>query len=580
MIRDPPFLAVSLMGRITGRPGRDPRNRNVRHHRTADRGPQTWDWASQTQQDVFFYGPAPMVASGGFNAAKTTGILRKILYISDLYPQNRGVIARRVAKELRDTTMASFYKHCPEEAYIYGGKRSDSEFYLRLNNGSEILFMHMDDPQTENVIRGLEINWFFLNQAEEIEEEIFDLLMMRLGRWDKTTVPEQTVKDYEATLGKPWPWVSEQGRILPPTFPMLDCNPDTEMHWIWRRFHPESPEHWEKRIPEPETGVLRSYFDLGYKLFHMSMLENKFVTKQQKQLALSKDEHYVRRFVHGYWGNPEGQIHRIPKESLIPGNQVTVDYLRRTCTLHRVLDHGDAAPTACGWYAVDYDGNMFFYREYYVPNVLISEHRKNITSLSTNERYRTNLADPSIFHPSMQKDGKRWSVQDEYEDVTNLPRETAIFWQKGDNDEMGTRNRINEYLRLQGTGKVLLDGTEGPRIHPITKEMGLWPRIFFITKTQEYSQGCDHIIRETRSQRRERIGTDNGRPIFSDDRDKKIPDHGYDLVRYAVASRPPLASEARRQYGRRSFHRTRMEAIRLRKFGAYREMSRRLRRTA
>lgn len=569
-----------------GPPKRDPRNRNVKHHRTGTREPQQWEWASDTQEKVFWHGPTPLCVAGGYNAAKTTGLLKKILFLSETFPKNRGVIYRATAKHLKETTMPSFFKHCPEEMWIYGGKRVDSEFYLKFNNGSEILWMHMEDADKEQVIDGLEINWFFGNQAEQTQEEIFDRLMLRLGRWDKTEVPQHVVDEYQRTFNAPWPWVHEHTkRLMPPTYPMLDCNPDTELHWIWRRFHPESPEHWEKKIPETddfgkETGKLRSYHDLGYTFYNATMLENRFATKSQKQLALSKDKYYVRRYVYGDWKIPEGQIHDIPKESLIVGDPITVDYLRRTCTLHRILDHGDSAPTCCGWAAVDADGNIFFYREYYMPNTLISEHRRNITSLSYQERYVSNLADPSIFHPSMQKEGKRWSVQDEYEDCVNLPRDTAIFWRKGDNDEMGTRNRINEFLRLQGTGKFLADGTEEPRIHPITKELGLWPRLFFVTKTLAYPQGCDHIIRETRSQRREKLGMDNGRPVYSDDRDKKIPDHGYDIVRYEIASRPRSATERARQYGRKSFHTVRMSAIRERKFGHYKRMADRVRRTA
>jgi len=52
------------------------------------------------------------------------------------------------------------------------------------------------------------------------------------------------------------------------------------------------------------------------------------------------------------------------------------------------------------------------------------------------------------------------------------------------------------------------------------------------------------MLRELRAQTRMQIGTDNGRPVYSDDRnDKNIPDHGYDLIRYMVSSRPPVAIE-------------------------------------
>ena len=58
--------------------------------------------------------------------------------------------------------------------------------------------------------------------------------------------------------------------------------------------------------------------------------------------------------------------------------------------------------------------------------------------------------------------------------------------------------------------------------------------------TETYPNGVQHILRETRAQRRLKVGTDLGKPIFSDERDPSIVDHGYDLVRYAIAARPSV----------------------------------------
>jgi hypothetical protein len=129
------------------------------------------------------------------------------------------------------------------------------------------------------------------------------------------------------------------------------------------------------------------------------------------------------------------------------------------------------------------------------------------------------------------KQGGRWSVGDEYGDVQSQPRETAIFWTPADNNELGTRNRINEYLRF-----------DPERIHPVTKERGA-ARLFFVKDNDGYPNGVRHILRETRAQRRVKVGTDAGRPVFSDERDPNIADHGYDLLRYAIAAREPAPTD-------------------------------------
>ena len=135
------------------------------------------------------------------------------------------------------------------------------------------------------------------------------------------------------------------------------------------------------------------------------------------------------------------------------------------------------------------------------------------------------------------KQGGRWSVADEYADVQSQPRDTAIFWQPADNNELGTRNRINEYLRF-----------DEERIHPVTRERGA-ARLFFVKGTDTYTNGVQHILRETRAQRRLKVGTDLGKPIFSDERDPGIVHHGYDVLRYAIAARPSVPTAKSNQVG-------------------------------
>jgi hypothetical protein len=541
------------------------------HHQTASRKTRPIIWASDVQRQAFEYGPAPACASGGFGSGKSFAFCLKAIALSDRFPKNRGVIVRREWEDLKATTMATFFKVCPPEAYRYGGRRADTEKYLRLNNGSEILWLHLrqNDPDIENIIKGLEINWFFIDQAEEVEEEIFDKLRSRLGRWDQAEIPEVVMREAISRYGK-WPWLNVDGKPIPPTYGMIACNPDTEYHWIYRRFHPESPDH---TAPRPNNQP--SWKQLGYKMFIMNSLDNRYLTDQSKHEMTAQDEAFVRRYVRGEWGLPEGLIHQISALSHVKYSPDLIDYFRQHCLLGRVLDHGDSAPTACGWYAVDRNGNVFFYREYYQPDKLVSYHRERISELSQivsnppiYETYIQNLADPAIFKKMQQKHGARWCTADEYSDVINLSKETAIFWEEADNNELGTRNRISEYLRV-----------DPDHIHPITKQKGS-PRLFFVVKDQDYPNGVSEIMRQTRQQRRKKIGTENGKPIFDEERDESVPDHGYDLVRYVIASRPAIASAPQRLYSKNSFHAARMSLKKFQKAGGFKALAAQARREA
>ena len=484
-------------------------------------------WASPTQGEAFRYGPFPQVVSGGWGSGKTWVYCLKAIWLSTTYPRNRGVIARSVGKELRETTMSTFYRVCPPRLYDrrQGGRRSDQAGYMRFaQSQSEILFLHLEDPETQGIIRGLDINWFLIDQAEEDPdhmEEIFDLLIGRLARWDIAEVPAWMLEQWTAETGAPWPWVHpESGQPVPPSYAMLACNPDVETHWIYRRFHPDSVDYQAKYKAE------------GYRMFDMPSDANRFLSATNLGFLLSKDDAFIRRNVKGIWGLPEGAIHVIDALSVIDGTPELLTYCQRFCLLFRTLDHGDSAPTCCLWWAVNQNGDVICFREYYLPNALISTHRGNISGLSEGERYELNLADPTIFHQMPMKQGGRFSVADEYAEVQTQPRATAIFWTPADNNELGTRNRINEYLRV-----------DPDRVHPFTHARRA-PRVYFLKRSDAYPQGCYHVLRETRAQRRVKIGTDLGKAIFSDERDPGKADHAYDPFRYFIASRPPVPSPA------------------------------------
>jgi len=501
-------------------------------------GPRILKFANDEQREAFNYGPYPLMASGGYGSGKTYALCLKAMYLSDMYPGNRGLIARKQGEKLKKTTMKTFFKVCPPQAYLYGS-RSDQAKTLTLNNGSEILWSQLDDSEIIELLRGLEINWFLIDQAEEVSEEVIEVLMRRLGRWDQATVPQQLI-DRERAQGREWPWYNDEtGRPLPPTYAMFACNPDHELHWIYRRFHEESPE-WKE-----------TYRKQGYRMIHFDSTKNVFLPEQNKALLLEGTKEFIDRFVHGKWGIPEGQIHKINPLSILKWSPEVEAYLA-DCKLSRTLDHGESSPTACVWWAIDKWGNLIAYREYYQPDRLISYHRQKLYDLSlkkvvtkiagttqeewVQEKYSSEIADPSIFNPRTQR-GLSVSVAEEYYEVNEAKSDahSAIWWMRGDNNELGTRNRINEFLRVDKDHK-----------HPITGKLGA-PRLYFIERSSDYPYGCNEVIRETRAQRRIKIGTQDGRDVFSDDRDESIVDHAYDTLRYRVADLDALPVEAIRR---------------------------------
>jgi hypothetical protein len=423
------------------------------------------------------------------------------------FPNYRVAIVRYEESKLKETTMKTFFKPyvCPPELYAPPlGNHTPSMNKTKFINNSEILWMNLKDTD-EGMVRGLEVNSVLVDQAEEISENMARLLSARVGRWDGAKVPE------ELLASRPdWP-MTKFGKPRVPNYFAIMCNPDSELHWIWKRFHPDSPEY--------QTKYKKNHFMVQ----GVTTLET--VDEELLDEMMQNDITWVDRFVLGKWGIPGGQVHQMQEASILdPDEEHTHAFINKAITrgdLYRVLDHGDSAPTVCLWFAC-YLGLHVCYREYYLPNALVSDHRKNIAELSGDEKYVASLADPAIFKKSQQKYGGRWCTADEYTD--SGIKYPAINFQPADNNEFATRNRISEACV----------NTLGVR-HPVTGD-SLSPRLYFIKKTAAYPNGVSHAISQMRAQKRKKIGTDtNGQDFYSDDRDEKVPDHAYDCVRYYIA---------------------------------------------
>lgn len=399
---------------------------------------------------------------------------------------------------------------------------------MDLRNGSKFYFFHLEREGVANVLRGLEINSAFIDQAEEVESNLVDLLEDRLSRWDKAIIAPEIVTEYERNNRK-WPWHTPAGTLLPPNYLILSCNPDTQLHWLWRRYHPDS-EEWRN-----------NYRFKGYKLIHFDSRNNKFLSKKNLQSMMGRGDDFVRRNVLGIWGRPQGSIFYIDPKSIIDPTTEILDYIKNECLLYRVLDHGFSAPTCVGWFAADRKGNIICFREYHKRDDKIRNHRENITTLSAGETYTASIADSEIFNMMPMKGGGRYSVASEYGDKILYPATTSLFWSRADKNEMASRSRLIEYLAIDPHHKNI-----------VNSELGA-PHLYFVRKTDEYKYGCDNIIKEIQAAKLLKVGEVDGEAIFSDERDPEIRDEGLDVTRYMVMARPMSPGAKQRLLSSRTF---------------------------
>lgn len=468
------------------------------------------------QEKFFKAGPQPTLFLGGVGAGKSYIGIMKMLYLLDEYPGSRGVIVRQRFNQLKKTTSATLWKMLPKD---HVARRNDNEGVVQLTNGSQLLLMHLDKADSIENMKSLELNFAYVDQAEDVSSEAYDVLLERVGRWSGALKRGGWPSD--------WLYITETGEPIPPPYVFISAYSPGYDHWITSRF-------WEN------GGERERYRKEGYIYFTGSTRENPNLTKHYVKGRLSMGQEYVDRYVDAIsWGANEGAIFNLSQDSILEPTEELLNKIRNRMRLHRVMDHGEFSPTACLWYATDSEQNVYYYREYHVPGLLVSEHRRNIYELSKSDctnvqqpKYYSNLADPSIFNKTRGRSVNsppQWSVADEWREARIVDKETSVAWRPAPNDEAMTITRVREYLRIDETHR-----------HPVTGKMGA-PRAYFIKRTKDYPNGCHEVLVDVRSAKRVEIGTNaDGSKQFGDERDDSVRDHLLDCVRYSIGSRPAL----------------------------------------
>lgn len=116
---------------------------------------------------------------GGVGNGKTFVGCMKAIEASTAYPNNHFLVGRKTYPELRDSTREVFMgllrELYPPEAYKFRSQDNTVTFW----NGSVVSFRHLDAPEA---ILSMNLGGFYIDQAEEVDEDAFLTLSSRLRR--------------------------------------------------------------------------------------------------------------------------------------------------------------------------------------------------------------------------------------------------------------------------------------------------------------------------------------------------------------------------------------------------------------
>lgn len=398
---------------------------------------------------------------GGFGSGKSYIGSQIAVRLAMSAPKGRGLIARQTLVDLKATTMKTFFEVCDPRLIA---KWNKSENLLTMINGHEIYFWGLDDIEK---LKSLEIGWYWFDEVDEVGVETFKVAQ---GRLRNKHQPKRVGYITSNSEGKNWTYKlfikgeTGDGNTLRPQ--------DLERYFVTKA--PTTENHY---LPPDYLEILGAYTGDMYKRYVLASFD---VFEGQVYPDFIHALHVVRPFA-------------IPE-----------DWTRIRC-----MDWGENNPTTCMWLAIDPEGNIWLYREYYKRREFTPYHAREIKRLTGREKIEYTVIDPSV-KGRRGRSGKNIDAEYKEEGIPTMPGNNAV--------EAGIA-RMHKYLFL-----------DPERIHPITKNKGA-PRFFVF-------DDCTHFLEEIESYKRPKPKHDDEDPS---EKVLKKDDHTLDAVRYGIMSRPDIS---------------------------------------
>jgi hypothetical protein len=424
-------------------------------------------------------------------------------------PNYKGLLLRRTFPQLQEIIDRCFQRY-PEMGGVY--RSTEHRWYFP--SGATIKLGHMQHATDKYNYQGQDYHFIGWDELTQFLEEQYTYLLSRLRTTDPLIPPRSRASSNPGGVGHQWVKERFVSNIdIGKTFITTTRLDDGREVRISRVFIPA-------KIEDNPTLYLN---DPEY----MARLE-----------ALPEIEKLRLRY--GIWDAFEGQAFAelSAKTHGIEPFDIPPDWEKFMC-----MDWGYAKPFSCGWYAVDYDGRLYRYREWYgcrdgeSDNGLrlpAHEVAREILNKEKGEKIRFRIADPSIWNqiPDTRRNEVRGPSV--YEDMMG----EGVFFMKADNDRIQGKLQVHKRFRLEEdinkeTGEV----TESPTFFAFNNQKHFW-RTF--PEMKESKQNPDDV-------------------------DTDQEDHIYDEVRYSCMCKPVRPRKVER-INPGSFQHERQRMIRAQKY--------------
>jgi hypothetical protein len=421
-------------------------------------GPQT-DFLAANEREVFYGG-----ARGG---GKTYSLLIAPLRFVDK-PKSRALLIRRSMPELRDVifqTQQLYPKAVPSAKF----KTQENTWYFP--SGARIEFGYCENLTDVLRYQGQSYSWIGVDELPQYESpDVWHFLRSSLRS------PDPSIPLHLRATGNP----GNRGS-----------------RWVKELFiEPAKPNtRFTEKVEYQLDGQTLST-EITRKFIPASVWDNPYLTQDANYISMlaSLPETKRKQFLYGDWdvvedgAFPEFNRHTHVVEPFeVPSGWTKV----------RAADFGFSSPSAILWGAIDYDDNIWIYRELYVSKMTADQLGRMIREVESG-------------------DGR----------IYDAVLDSSCWARRGDRGPS-----IAEAMNAEGCRFRPSDRSPGSRI---SGKIEIHKRLVVDEDSDEPGirifENCPNLIRQLTS-----LPLDKNNP---EDVDTKAEDHAYDALRYLVSARP------------------------------------------
>ena len=428
-------------------------------------GPQT-EFLAAPEKEVLYGG-----AAGG---GKSYGMLMDLLRYAD-NKNHRALLLRRTLPEL--TELIDKSKQIYPKAFP-GARFKESTKTWEFPSGATALFSYVDKDDDVYRYQGQSFTWIGIDELGHYPTPyVWNYLRSRLRTTDPKIVAYMRASSNPGGAGG-W-WVKKM---------FVDPAPPDQPFWA----------------TDIETGRMLSYgpghANSGKPLFQRKFLparltDNPYLADdgEYEAMLLSLPEVERKRLLSGDWDVAEGAAFKEFNREIHVTDPVELPY---NWVRVRACDYGYSAPSCVLWGAIDWDNNIWIYRELYIRRHTGEQLADLILQMESNDpRMYIGILDRSCWN----KTGHGLSVAE------SMIRK-GVRWVPSNSDRVN--GKIEVHRRLQ------VDDYGNPRI-----------RIF---------NTCTNLVRT--------LPTLPISKTNSEDIDTRTEDHAYDALRYMIMNRQTTSS--------------------------------------